>query len=846
MGFESKGRSGVSNVSHTTLSAKTSGATGSTVAERARAKRAADPVCIEMPVRVRGIGGLPIAGSSEIGQEFVEDTRTLIVMAPGAVVRMATRVKKGQLLGLKHLSTGQEVSCRVVNVRSSGTPEDYVEVEFTQRAVGFWGIHFPNDPKDQPPTEEAPSPGEVEAERVIFGGGHTERGNVNVAPSTAGAAAQDAKGGTKAGGKADPKAENAPFADLVKPEPSKAAPVDSPGFSGLSKSAEEGAASAERVLRDDAVIQQQQAQRNVISFPGPTTHQEKANILAGPQETTLAAKLDFSPVIEEPAAKQAPSDAEIEHAAIARAIDEKAAREKTEAAARERAEAERKAAEVKAAKAAADKAAAERLAAAHAEFERIETEKRAEAERKAAEVKAAKAAAERAAAEKAAAERAAAAEKAATERLAAAQLELERKEAERRAAERMAAAERTRLFGEAQKKQEAERIAAERIAAEIAARDQATDDVEVAPNREERRREAQAEGKAAPSETRRRSAAARPRRSLRMSIGATAHGTLEQEIQRDRAALKTTKTGRAFVIGGAAAAVVVLAVGGWWYMRGGGNAETPQTPAPTTSLPSSGRTSTPASSAAIAPASAPSNAAATNSANPSASGANGTIAPVAAPVKPASAPPSAKTAAAQPSNDSKKPDSRKTANTKDDAALQAAAASELAKSASPIAEKPADVPSKPAEAPSKPVLKATLSAPVAVKRNSAAGDVAAPDIEAPPVSGADALPLGAATSSSVAPATPRVGGHAVPPRLLKSALPEYPVLARQRHIEGDVVVQADIDANGNVKSVKVISGSELLRDAAVNAVRQFKYSPAQLDGSPTNSQVLVTVKFRSK
>src|SRR5713226_1293374 len=827
MGFESKGRSGVSNVSQTTLSAKTPGTAGSTVAERARAKRAADPVCIEMPVRVRGIGGLPIAGSGEIGQEFVEDTRTLIVMAPGAVVRMATRVKKGQLLGLKHLSTGQEVSCRVVNVRSSGTPEDYAEVEFTQRAVGFWGIHFPNDPKDQPPAE-APTAGEVEAERVIFGGGHTERGNVNVAPSTAGAAAQDAKAGTKAGGKADPKPENAPFGDLVKPEPLKAAPVDSPGFSGLSKSAEEGGASAERVLRDDSIIQQQQAQRNVISFPSPTTHQEKANILAGPEEKTLGAKLDFSPAIEEPAAKQAPADAEIEHAAIARAIEEKAAREKTEAAARERAEAERKAAEVKAAKAAADKAAAERLAAAHAEFERIETERRAEAERKAAEVKAAKAATEKAAAEKAAAER-----------LAAAQLELERKEAERRAAERMAAAERTRLFGEAQKKQEAERIAAERIAAEIAARDQATDDVEVAPSHDEKRRDTRAEGKAAPSETRRRSAAARPRRSLRMSIGATAHGTLEEEIQRDRAALKNTKTGHAFVIGGALAAVVVLVVGGWWYMRGGAGAETPQTPAPTTSLPSSGRMNTPASSAAIAPASAPNNAAATNSANPSASGANGTIAPGAAPVKPASAPPSANTAAAKPSGATKKPDTKKTANTKDDAALQAAAASELAKSASPNADKPAD-------APSKPVLKATLSAPVVVKRNSAAADVAAPDIEARPVSGADALPLGTVTSTSVVPATPRVGGHAVPPRLLKSALPEYPVLARQRHIEGDVVVQADIDVNGNVKSVKAISGSELLRDAALNAVRQFKYSPAQLDDSPTTSQVLVTVKFRSK
>src|SRR6266851_5158893 len=246
MGFESKGRSGVSNVSQTTLSAKTPGAAGSTVAERARAKRAADPVCIEMPVRVRGIGGLPIAGTSDMGQEFVEDTRTLIVMAPGAVVRMATRVKKGQLLGLKHLSTGQEVSCRVVNVRSSGTPEDYVEVEFTQRAVGFWGIHFPNDPKDQSPSEEAPSPGEVEAERVIFGGGHTERGNVNVSPGTIGtpaaSPANEIKAGAKAGAKADVKIRQdrgaSIYSDLVKTEPERVAPVETSGFSGVSKSAE--------------------------------------------------------------------------------------------------------------------------------------------------------------------------------------------------------------------------------------------------------------------------------------------------------------------------------------------------------------------------------------------------------------------------------------------------------------------------------------------------------------------------------------------------------------------------------------------------------------------------------
>src|SRR5258708_23663382 len=149
-------------------------------------------------------------------------------MARGAVARMATRVKKGQLLGLRHLRTEQEVSCRVVNVRSSGTPEDYAEVEFTQRATGFWGIHFPNDPAHEPPVvEAAPTPGEVEAERVIFGGGHTERGNVNVSPGTIGtpaaSPANEIKAGAKAGAKADVKIRQdrgaSIYSDLVKTEP---------------------------------------------------------------------------------------------------------------------------------------------------------------------------------------------------------------------------------------------------------------------------------------------------------------------------------------------------------------------------------------------------------------------------------------------------------------------------------------------------------------------------------------------------------------------------------------------------------------------------------------------------
>jgi protein TonB len=74
--------------------------------------------------------------------------------------------------------------------------------------------------------------------------------------------------------------------------------------------------------------------------------------------------------------------------------------------------------------------------------------------------------------------------------------------------------------------------------------------------------------------------------------------------------------------------------------------------------------------------------------------------------------------------------------------------------------------------------------------------------------------------------------------------PQYPDLARQRHVEGDVVVRADVDTNGNVVLVTPLSGPDLLRSAAVSSVKQWKYSPALLNDQPVAMQVQVTVKFR--
>jgi TonB family protein len=82
------------------------------------------------------------------------------------------------------------------------------------------------------------------------------------------------------------------------------------------------------------------------------------------------------------------------------------------------------------------------------------------------------------------------------------------------------------------------------------------------------------------------------------------------------------------------------------------------------------------------------------------------------------------------------------------------------------------------------------------------------------------------------------------PKLISSTHPVYPSIAKQSNTQGTVVVSAEVDAKGNVTGVKAISGVVTLRQAATDAVRQWKYSPALIDGKPASSQVTIDVQFR--
>jgi periplasmic protein TonB len=110
---------------------------------------------------------------------------------------------------------------------------------------------------------------------------------------------------------------------------------------------------------------------------------------------------------------------------------------------------------------------------------------------------------------------------------------------------------------------------------------------------------------------------------------------------------------------------------------------------------------------------------------------------------------------------------------------------------------------------------------------------------------------GAGTSTPIPPPPPRhaarrivrVGSNLKAPQQTYSVQPNYPTLARQERIWGDVVVDAVIDEQGNVVQAHVVSGHPLLITAALNAVLQWKYQPTLLNGTPVAVEMEVTVHF---
>jgi TonB family protein len=165
------------------------------------------------------------------------------------------------------------------------------------------------------------------------------------------------------------------------------------------------------------------------------------------------------------------------------------------------------------------------------------------------------------------------------------------------------------------------------------------------------------------------------------------------------------------------------------------------------------------------------------------------------------------------------------------------------------APNPKEAAAEPAKKSAMPAMK--LAAPIVVRNSTPQGGTS-PELNLSNMpgipAGTDATGILASTASEPPAPKPEnaVGGDARPAKMSFSVQPVYPYLAQKQHLGGSVVLNAEILPNGKVGEVKVVSGPMLLRQAAVDAVKQWKYQPALLDGKATTSQVTVTLQFRAQ
>lgn len=156
---------------------------------------------------------------------------------------------------------------------------------------------------------------------------------------------------------------------------------------------------------------------------------------------------------------------------------------------------------------------------------------------------------------------------------------------------------------------------------------------------------------------------------------------------------------------------------------------------------------------------------------------------------------------------------------------------------------------------------AATTSPPAPRGPSPARPTATPEARAPDPGVPSAAPMQApaATTSTPVPEAPvparpdpppvveepvRVGGNVAQPRKTWSVQPEYPRMARLRRIQGIVILEVTVDRQGNVSNVSVLRSAEGLGEAAVEAVRRWRYEPTVVNGRPVSVVLTETVRFQ--
>lgn len=667
------------------------------------------PVALEVPVTVNGAHSV---NSSDKREPFSESTKTVLVFGHGAVIRLSAAVAPGQLLFLTNEKTKREVVCQVVKSKNYRNVSGYVELEFTEPAVGFWGMRFPSDRAASQPVAPAAAPlasGTKITESKPLCASQVPAAQIRaarpVAPPASAAIASSVPAKPVAPGSAATVQEPNPQRRASDRRPS---PPAAPAQSAPASDAGTGA------LKQEAARLQQQLSSMVFSdapAAGPASAAPSGASVASKVAEEAAAKIvEFSRPVSTPIvpASNAPD---------AKAVTAPPAKKPA----------------APPAKSALDLAAEEVKIPSWLEP---------------------------------LARHAAAPPAAVTP--------THTEPAKPAAAANHAAAISEEAPGEA-KIQEVHEVAADSAS-------EAT----------------------APVES--------------QYVPAFGTGLLGGEEASDTAA-GSGSSKKGLVIGLVAAGLIAAAAG-WWYTHGG--------------------TFIPAASVAAAPTAAP------NSVN---AAVNSPAVPAVdpnAPVNPAAQPP-AENAAAASAPGTASAVSAAPVNPAPESALAAAKSRDAAKVLPGKASAPEAEEAVVAE-PKKPSIgRVRLYRPTVAKNESSNPDgIAAPALSLSAVpADAGAVNQSAFVAEEKQPAAPLpVGGEVQAARLLSSVQPAYPVLARTQHVSGDVKLDALVDASGRVSAMRVISGPVLLQQAAMDALRQWKYQPATLDGKPVPMHLSITIRFR--
>jgi len=110
--------------------------------------------------------------------------------------------------------------------------------------------------------------------------------------------------------------------------------------------------------------------------------------------------------------------------------------------------------------------------------------------------------------------------------------------------------------------------------------------------------------------------------------------------------------------------------------------------------------------------------------------------------------------------------------------------------------------------------------------------------------GTTVFAVGPPAPASVRPDHPRrISVGVMEGSLIYRVQPKYPDVARNAQMSGDVVLRATIATDGTVKNWQVVSGNPIFVQAAIAAVRQWRYKPTKLNGEPVEVETLITVRF---